>query len=217
MPDFQSQRLTMVATQILANGVTDERILAAFRSVPRELFVTGAQRAIAYSDSPLRISHGRDLLEPRTLAKFLQFADIQPTDRVLDVGCATGYSTALIARLAGQVVGLEQDADFVRVASDTVPVADVRNATIVQGVLSEGHRKMAPYNVIVVEGGIEAEPSTLLAQLADGGRLVAIAQKGADGHGVLFQNEQGRIGRRVIFDASAQILLGFRQAVGFVF
>ncbi len=217
MPDYHSQRLTMVATQILANGVTDDRILAAFREVPREQFVTGAQRAIAYADAPLPLSRGRDMLEPRTLAMLLKFADIQPTDTVLDVGCATGYSTAIVARLARRVIALEQDADFVRIASDTVLAVGSKNTEIVQGVLAEGHRKAAPYNAIVVEGGIEVEPDALLAQLADCGRLVTILQKGAEGHGVLYLNEHGRIGRRVIFDASAPVLLGFRQAVGFVF
>jgi protein-L-isoaspartate(D-aspartate) O-methyltransferase len=217
MPDYAAQRSNMVASQILANDVTDERLLAAFSEIERERFVPTAKRALAYADAHIEVVPNRWLPDPRTFAKLLRLAEILPTDSVLDVGCATGYSTAVLSRVCARVVGLEQDADLVRIASETVAATSAPNAKIVQGVLADGCGAMAPYDVIVVAGAIEAAPLALLAQLADGGRLVAIVRNEAQGHAVLYLNEQGRIGRRIAFDASIPVLAGFRQPVGFVF
>jgi protein-L-isoaspartate(D-aspartate) O-methyltransferase len=217
MQDYASQRFNMVASQVLANGVTDERILAALRAVERERFVPTAKRAIAYADAVVEIVPNRYVLDPRTFALMLEAAEIRPAEKALDVGCTTGYSTAVLARLAGSVVGLEQDVDLVRIASDLLPASGAKNTSIVQGTLSDGHRGGAPYNVIFVNGAIEASPQALLAQLAEGGRLIAVVLKEAQGHAVLYLNERGRIGQRVVFDATVPLLSGFRQPVGFVF
>jgi protein-L-isoaspartate(D-aspartate) O-methyltransferase len=205
----------MVASQVLAGGVTESRLLDALRDIAREQFVPGAKRSIAYADAPLEMAPGRWLLTPAIFAKLLQAADVQPGDKVLDVGCGTGYSTAVLARLARQVIGTEQDAELVRIASDRL--TGVRNATVVQGAVSDGHSAMGPYDVIVVEGGLEVEPERLLAQLAEEGRLVAIRRRGAEGQGVIYLRQQGKTGRRMLFDATAPVLAGFRQPVGFVF
>lgn len=217
MPDYSAQRINMVESQVRANDVTDIRIHEAMRNIPRERFVPAAKRGIAYADGAVEVVANRYLLEPRTLSKLLQLAQINSTDSVLDVGCVTGYSTAVIARLAGKVIGLEQDADLVRVASDMVPAVGAANITIVQGSLAEGHRAGAPYNAIIVNGAIEAAPETLLDQLAEGGRLVAVVQSGEQSRAHLFLRQNGRIGSRIAFDAWAPLLAGFRQKVGFVF
>jgi protein-L-isoaspartate(D-aspartate) O-methyltransferase len=217
MPDYTAQRINMVESQVRANDVTDIRIHEAMRDIPRERFVPAAKRGIAYADGAVEVVANRYLLEPRTLSKLLQLAQINSTDSVLDVGCVTGYSTAVIARLAGKVIGLEQDADLVRVASDMVPAVGAANITIVQGSLAEGHRAGAPYNAIVVNGAIEAAPEPLLDQLAEGGRLVAVVQSGEQSRAHLFLRQNGRIGSRIAFDAWAPLLTGFRQKVGFVF
>lgn len=217
MPDYTAQRINMVESQVRANDVTDIRIHEAMRNIPRERFVPAAKRGIAYADGAVEVVANRYLLEPRTLSKLLQLAQINSTDSVLDVGCVTGYSTAVIARLAGKVIGLEQDADLVRVASDMVPAVGAANITIVQGSLAEGHRAGAPYNAIIVNGAIEAAPETLLDQLAEGGRLVAVVQSGEQSRAHLFLRQNGRIGSRIAFDAWAPLLAGFRQKVGFVF
>jgi len=217
MPDFHAQRLNMVASQILANEVTDDRVLEAFRQVPRERFVPPQKLALAYADAPIELVHGRWLLEPRTFAKLVQLAEILPSERVLDVGCATGYSTSVLARIARQVVGLDQDAEFLRIATERLRDAGSLNASIVQGPLAEGNRAMGPYDAIVVNGAIEIRPEKLLAQLAEGGRLVAVFQHDAQGHAVVYLNERGRVGRRLAFDASAAVLNAFREPAGFVF
>jgi|HubBroStandDraft_6_1064221.scaffolds.fasta_scaffold265282_2 protein-L-isoaspartate(D-aspartate) O-methyltransferase len=217
MPDYAAQRSNMVASQILANGITDPRLLDAFGAVPREAFVRAEKRSVAYADAPTELVHHRWLLEPRTFAGMLRLAEIQPSDRVLDVGCTTGYSTAVLARIANKTTGLEEDADFVRIASDALRALGVTRAAIVQGLLAEGCPSAAPYDVVIVNGAIEVPPQRLLGQLADGGRLVAISQHNAAGQAVLYRKEEGHAGRRFAFDASAPVLNGFRQPARFVF
>jgi protein-L-isoaspartate(D-aspartate) O-methyltransferase len=207
-------RLHMIDSQIRPNDVTDPRLLAAFEAVARENFVPRAARAVAYAEAPVEVAPGRFLMEPRCFAKLLQLAKIGPQDRVLDVGCATGYSSAVLARLAGSVVALEQDADLMRIASEGLATTGV---TLVQGGLIEGAKMEGPFDVIIVEGAIEQTPDTLLSQLNEGGRLVAVMQDGAAGRATLFVKEHGGIGHRAAFDASAPLLAGFRKAVGFVF
>ncbi len=215
MPDAATQRLNMVEAQVRANDVTDPRIHQAMREVAREQFVPPAKKGIAYADAPIEVVRGRYLLEPRTLSKLLQLAEVGGEDSVLDVACATGYSTAVLARLAKTVTGLEQDADLVRLA--TGALEGVRNATVVQGSFVEGFAAKAPYDVILINGAVESVPDSLLAQLSEGGRLVTAISDGALCRGVLFLRENGRIGRRVAFDANAPVLVGFRNSVGFVF
>src|SRR5580692_10443689 len=127
MPDFTLQRQMMVETQVRPNDVTDTRIHDAMREVPRERFVPAARRAVAYADMTVEVAQGRFLLDPRSFAKLLQLAQIGPEDRVLDVGGATGYSAAVMARLAKSVVALEQDADLLRIADDTLRSVGVHN------------------------------------------------------------------------------------------
>ena len=217
MPDYAAQRLNMVESQVRTNDVTDTRIHAAMREVPRELFVPSAKRAVAYAEAAIEIIRGRYLLEPRTFAKLLQLAAVTPNDTVLDLACATGYSTAVIAKLAKTVIGLEQGADLVRIASEAVHSAGTKNSTIAQGALIDGFPAKAPYDVIFINGAIEIVPDALLAQLAEGGRLVAVIKSGELGRATLYLREHGRVGQRVAFDAAAHPLVGFRNTVGFVF
>jgi protein-L-isoaspartate(D-aspartate) O-methyltransferase len=217
MPDYAAARANMVESQVRTNDVTDVRVQKALRDVPRERFVPASKRGIAYADAPIEVVPGRFLLDPRNIARLLQLAEIAPTETVLDVGCATGYSTVVLAHLAKSVTGLEQDADLVRMASDMIPAAGAKNASVVQGSLSEGHRAKAPYDVIFLNGSIECAPEPLLAQLAEEGRLVAILQTGAQGMAHLFERNKGHIGSRAAFDAAVPKLAGFGQPIGFVF
>jgi protein-L-isoaspartate(D-aspartate) O-methyltransferase len=217
MTDYAQQRLTMVDAQVRTNDVTDPRIHDAMRKVARERFVPGSKQALAYVDAVLEVAHGRFLLDPRTFSKLLALAEVRETDTVLDVACATGYSSAILARLAKSVVALEQDVDLVRVASEAIPSSGATNATVVQGTLAEGFKGRAPYDVIFVNGAIEEAPQALLAQLANGGRLVAVLRSGAQGHAELFVKQNGRVGSRPDFDATVPLLVGFKKTVGFVF
>lgn len=216
MPDYAAQRFNMVESQVRTNDVPDRRIQKALLEIPRERFVPAAKRAMAYAEAAVEVVPGRFLLEPRTFAKLLRLAAIGPEDSVLDIGCATGYSTAVLSRLAKTVTGLEADADLVRVATDMLPAVGAANATVVQGSLIEGHKTGAPYDLIVIEGAAETVPDALTAQLAEGGRLVAMVQEGAQVRACLYLRHRGHVGYRRDFDGSAPLLAGFRKRVGFV-
>jgi protein-L-isoaspartate(D-aspartate) O-methyltransferase len=211
----ESARFNMIETQIRPADVTDQRILAAMSAVPREKFVPGAARALAYADVPVELAPGRSMLDPRSFAKLIQLAGIGPDDRILDVGCGTGYSSAVLARLGAEVVALEQDADLVRVASGLL-ANTVGKVEVVQGGLIEGVKMQAPFDVIFVNGAIEEVPQSLLSQLAEGGRLVAVLKDGQS-RAWLFLKENGQVGRRPDFDADIPVLAGFKKAMGFVF
>jgi protein-L-isoaspartate(D-aspartate) O-methyltransferase len=216
MTDYATQRANMVESQVRANDVPDHRIQDAMRIVPREQFVPATRRALSYADAAVEVVSGRFLLEPRCFAKLLQLAQVGPNEKILDVACATGYSTAVLARLAAKVTGLEEDADLVRVASDLASLIGA-NATVVQGSLVDGYKAKAPYDVIFVNGAIETRPNTLLAQLAEGGRLVTILKSGNESRAYIYQREHGAIGARADFDAETPMLMGFREKAGFVF
>ncbi len=211
----ESARFNMVETQIRPAHVTDQRVIAAIAAVPREAFVPRSAAALVYADVPVAVAPGRYLLDPRSFAKLLQLAEIGPDSRVLDVGCGTGYSAAVLARMASDVVALEQDADLVRAASQLLATA-VGKVEVVQGGLVEGVKDRAPYDVIFVNGAVEQIPDSLLAQLGEGGRLVAFLKDGQC-RAWLFVKEKGQVGKRPDFDADVPVLAGFRKAVGFVF
>jgi protein-L-isoaspartate(D-aspartate) O-methyltransferase len=213
---MSAARANMIDTQVRCQDVTDPRIHAAMAAVARERFVPPARRALAYADVAVELVPGRFMLDPRSLAKALQLAEVTAEDGVLDVGCGTGYSSAVLGRLAKSVVALEQDADLVRIASQALANAP-GSVEVTQGSLIEGFKMGGPYDVILVNGGIEARPDTLLGQLAEGGRLVAFLQTGAQGRATLFVREQGQIGSRPGFDSTVPMLAGFKKSQGFIF
>lgn len=217
MADYAAQRENMVEAQVRANDVTDPRIHAALRRVPRERFVPAPRRPFAYAETCVEVWPKRFLLDPRTFAKLVQLAEIRPDDIVLDVGCATGYSAAVLAQLATTVVALEEDAELVRAAGEAVAAVGADNAVVVQGRLCDGLPEQGPFDVVFVNGAVETEPGRLLAQLKDGGRLVAVLKHGAQGRAWRFVRHGDHIGRRPAFDANVPVLPGFRAAVGFVF
>ncbi len=216
MADYAVQRLNMVESQVRTNDVTDVRIHLAMREILRERFVPGAKRALAYAESVVEVVPGRFLLDPRTFSKLAQLAEITPADTILDVACASGYSSAVLAQLGAKVIALEEDAELVRIASDVLPTIGT-NVTVVQGKLSDGYRAGAPYDVVFINGAVETVPESLKAQLAEGGRLVAVIRKGPQGRAHVFVREHGRVGGRPDFDANVPVLQGFREPAGFVF
>lgn len=218
MLDYAAARHNMVESQIRANNVTDPAIVGAFDAVPRELFVPKQCRGFAYVDEDLRLEGDRYVMEPMVLARLLMMADIGRDDLVLHVGAGTGYGTAILARLACAVVALEEDASLAATATETLAGLGVENAVVVEGPLAGGHPKQAPYNVILVEGGVEEIPTALREQLADGGRLVTVVRAGPGlGKATLFTSSGGVFSGRAVFDAATPLLPGFVRHKGFVF
>jgi protein-L-isoaspartate(D-aspartate) O-methyltransferase len=218
MADFATQRRMMVDGQVRTADVTDRRLIGAMLDLPREKFVPEASAPLAYLDLdvPLADAQGessRRLLKPMVLAKLVQALDIVEGQKVLDVGCATGYAAALMARLGANVVALEQDDALVRVARTNLAGL----AELVQGRLADGYPAGAPYDLILVEGRVEVTPEGLCGQLAEGGRLICIEGEGPGGKAMLYQREASGISRRAIFDTAGPALPGFVRPPAFVF
>lgn len=218
MPDYAAARLNMVESQVRPNKVTDARLLGALLDVPRELFVPDRLRGVAYVDEDVPVGGGRYLMEPMVFARLLQTAQIGPTDAVLDVGAATGYAAAIIAKLAARVVALESDADLARAAEASLRRLGVANAKVVVGSLAAGWPGDAPYDVIVFDGAVERIPPRVIDQLADGGRLLAVvAPPNEPGRATLLVKVGGALSRRVVFDAGTPALPGLELEPGFAF
>ncbi len=218
MSDYAAARFHMVEGQIRPNKVTDHRLVEAMLDIPRELFVPKAARGIAYVDEDIAIGNGRYLMEPMVFARMLQEAGVQESDVVLDIGSGSGYSTAVLARLAATVVGIESDADLARRAGEALAEVGADNVVVITAPLTEGYPAQAPYDVIVVEGLVAEVPENITAQLAEGGRLVA-AVHGERGVGEvkLFQRVGGVVSGRVLFEARPRQLPGFEPKPAFVF
>ncbi|MBZ9737385.1 MULTISPECIES: protein-L-isoaspartate O-methyltransferase family protein [unclassified Mesorhizobium] len=221
--DFSERRVKMVDGQIRTTDVTSAPLIEAMLSVPREAFVGAGQQDLAYIDEDIRISDGADgsgaryLMEPSPLAKLLQLAEIDASDSVLDVGCGTGYSAALLSRLARSVVALESDAALAEAAKSTLSRLGCQNVTVVTGPLPQGQAAKGPYNVIFIGGSVEEVPQALLDQLAEDGRLVAVEGRGNSGVARLFVKAGGVVTGRRAFNAAIKPLPGFERAHAFEF
>lgn len=215
MTDFQERRTTMVDTQVRTNDVTKYNVIAAMLEVPREQFVPDSRRDVAYIGENVELTRGRVLLEPRTIAKMIDALDIQPTDLVLDVGAGYGYSAAVLGRLAQAVVALEEDADMAAEATRRLAAVGADNVAVVAGTLVGGHPAEGPYDAILVEGGIEEVPEALSAQLAEGGRIMALFHEGSLGVVRIGTKLDGVITWRYAFNAGAPVLPGFARRVEF--
>lgn len=218
MPDYAAARLNMVESQVRPNKVTDQRVLEALLDVPREVFVPERLRGIAHVDEDIPLGGGRYLMEPMVFARLVQAADIKPTDTVLEVGGATGYGAAVLARLASRVVSVESDTGMVRGAEQTLRRLGVGRVKLAIGPLVDGAAMDAPYDVILFSGAVERVPPGILAQLAEGGRLVAVvAPPGEPGRATLISRVGGALSRRVVFDAATPVLPGLQLEPGFAF
>ncbi|WFP60427.1 MULTISPECIES: protein-L-isoaspartate O-methyltransferase [unclassified Mesorhizobium] len=221
--DFSERRVRMVDGQIRTTDVTSAPLIEAMLSVPREVFVSASQRDLAYIDEDIRISDGvnggsaRYLMEPSPLAKLLQLAEISDSDSVLDVGCGTGYSAALLSRIAKSVVALESDPALAEAAKSTLSILGCQNVTVVTGPLPQGHAAKAPYDAIFVGGSVEEVPAALLDQLAEDGRLVVVEGRGNSGVARLFFKAGGVVTGRRAFNAAIKPLPGFERIHAFEF
>lgn len=210
MYDHALARRRMVENQLKPNRIVDPRLLAAMGEVPRELFVPTALKGAAYVDEDVPVGDGRWLIEPLALAKLLQAARIRTEDVLLVIGDATGYAGAVAARLAGTVILLAGDAAESAELDRRVAEAGADNLVIQEGDPREGLPSQAPFDVIVLVGAVARVPANLLAQLGEGGRLVAVVADGRPGEVTVFEKVGGAVGRRVVDDARVPELVALR-------
>lgn len=218
--DFAAQRQTMVDCQIRTFDVTDQDVIARFLEVARERFVPSALQPLAYSDAALEIhadGETRTLLAPLVLARMIQGANVTSSDRVLDVAGGAGYSAALLAGLAKEVVSLESLSSLSAQAASNFAAAGLTHAHAVSGSL-DAATVAGQFDLVFVNGAVEDNLEPLLAKLAPGGRLIAIQRiVGHAGKVTRFEKVAGEVSRRVLFDAAAPVLKAFAARRAFVF
>jgi protein-L-isoaspartate(D-aspartate) O-methyltransferase len=218
---LKTARQKMVDGQVRPSDVTDIRIIDAMLAVPREAFVPENKQALAYLDLDLDVSEGgaakRFLIKPVVLAKMLQAADIKASDRVLVVGCASGYAAAVIARFAPQVTATESDSALALKAQANLAGIGCGNVTVRAAAAVEGDAANAPYDVIVLNGATEIVPERLYAQLRSGGRLVGVFATSRPARATIVTAAHGDFGHRTLFDAVAPVLPGMELVPAFVF
>jgi protein-L-isoaspartate(D-aspartate) O-methyltransferase len=207
----EQKRKFMIQGQLLPCGINDATILRAFSSVPREVFIEKIQHSACYCDAPVLFKHNRVMLSPVSLARILQALNIQSYDKVLVIGCITGYSVAILSYLADDVVGLDNDPDWVKKANILLESLDAINAKAVEGELSTGYPHGGPYNYIMIEGGIDYIPDDLWKQLNPEGKIVAIAHHhhNQTSAATVFSKTNGTLCRHELFATDAPILPGF--------
>ena len=213
---YAEARQNMVDNQLRANKVVDERLLDVMGRLPRERFVPDNLRGIAYFDEDLPLGNGRCLIEPMVLARLIQTAGLQPGDKVLDVGCATGYSTAVLTSLAASVVALESDPALAGRARAALAAEGIANATVVVGPLEAGHAALGPYDVVLIAGAVEHLPRALIDQLAHDGRLATVVRRrNRVGEAILYRRSPAA--EVPLFDAATPLMPGFAAEPSFVF
>ncbi len=169
----ESARERMVKEQIEARGVRDPRVLEAMRGVPRDRFVDAPQIDRAYEDRPLPIGHGQTISQPYVVAHMCELLALRGDEKVLEIGAGCGYQTAVLAALAGQVYAIEIIPELARRAGKTLAELRIKNAVVECFDGTHGWPEHQPYDGIILSAGAPRLPALLLAQLADGGRLVA--------------------------------------------
>ena len=211
---FEPMRRAMVASQLRTTGVNDPRVVAAMGELARERFVPGERAALAYADALVPLGGGRALNPPMALGRMLTEARLNGDERALVIGAATGYSAALLARLAGSVVALEEDEALAAFARHALAGTDV---ALVKGPLARGHAKSGPYDFILIDGAVEHVPQAIVDQAADGGRIsLALVDRGVT-RLALGRAVGGAFGVTVYADAAAAVLPGFERPRGFTF
>lgn len=217
MTDFAAARQAMVDCQVRPSDVTRYAIIEAMLWAPREMFVAKARRDVAYVGAEVDLAAGRMMLEPRTFAKMLETAAVGSNDLVLDLAPGTGYSTVVIARMAEAVIAIESDPELAARAQTLLAELEVDNAVVSSGDPAAGDPAHGPYDVIFINGAVETLPDAVIAQLKQGGRLVALFRQGGVGQCCVLTRAGVGASRRYVFDADGPLVAGFERSSEFVF
>ncbi len=221
--DFAQRRLRMVDGQVRTTDVNQPSLLEAMLAVPREEFVSGPKRDLAYIDEDVEIAPAnaggpaRFLMDPSPFGKLVQLANIGPSDCVLDVGCGTGYSSAVLSRIAQSVVALETDPALAAAAEANLAKLGCDNVAVFCSDLRLGHPANGPYDVIFIGGSVELLDDVLFAQLSEGGRLVVAEGRGNAGKARIYSKWNGNVTGRSAFNVAIMPLPGFERPYTFRF
>jgi protein-L-isoaspartate(D-aspartate) O-methyltransferase len=217
MTNFQTAREAMVDCQVRPSDVTKYPIIDALLKTPKEKYVPLEKQSVAYIGEHITLPDNRVILDPRIFAKMLDAVSIRAEELVLDVGCGTGYSTAVIAKLAQAVVALESNIEMAEFAQKALEGEGVDNAIVISGNLYDGDEKHGLYDVIIIQGGVQKISKNLKDQLKDGGRIISIFTDGAMGQCFLGIKRGSDITWRSEFDATAPIIKDFSESKSFTF
>lgn len=216
---FYQARKVMLESQIRPNKVIDELVLSAFLDIPREIFVQKSMRDIAYIDEDLPLSNGRYLIEPMVLARMVQSLELKVSDNVMIIGVGTGYSTAIISKIVTSVIGVESRSPLIQKAENNLAQLEITNTVLFKERLQEGYSKEAPYNAILIDGGVSDVPSSILNQLADDGKLVSIyrSENTVVGEASIWMRSGKKFSRTCLFNAQVPTLEEFKEKQEFLF
>ncbi|MEH6405332.1 MAG: protein-L-isoaspartate O-methyltransferase [Sneathiella sp.] len=212
--NFATARHSMVLSQLRPNNVTSDSVADAMDIIPREEFVPKNLRGVAYVDEDLEVAENRYLIEPRIFALLIQAAKITKTDVVLDVACGTGYSSAVLGHLAQAVVALEETGEMVAHATEILTELEADNVAVIEGELASGNAKQGPYNVIHINGAVDAAPETLLKQLSDDGRLICVVGSNP-GVATLYSRQGEGFFAQSLFNAASPVNQSMKKSVSF--
>ena len=216
--DFKKARRHMVDSQVRPNDVTDLRLLAAMEEIPREVFLPTELRNQAYVEHDVGFAQGRYLLRARDFAKLVSAAAPKSNDLVLNAVSGSGYSTAVLSHLVEMVVAVEKNEELSSKAEENLTTLGVSNAAVIVGDPAQGAPKQGPFDLIFIGGAIEVEPTSLLQQLKDGGRLAALKLRDGLVRGVVIHRTGDVFAESVAFDAASQLVLPeFKAEKSFVF
>ncbi|AGA64962.1 Protein-L-isoaspartate O-methyltransferase [Liberibacter crescens BT-1] len=223
MITYEAARVQMVNTQLRTSDVTSYPILSAFLEIPREAFVPQELKQFAYFDEHLQIkpsshtSPARYLMAPMPIAKLLQLAKVDKKSKVLEIGAASGYVTALLSQLASSVVALESDSYLFKSASETLSSLGYRNVTIINAPLEAGYQPSSPYDVIFLNGSVETIPLALIEQLNENGRLIAVKGYDQAAKSWVYIKRFGKVSSYPSFNVNLKPLPGFCKDDEFIF
>lgn len=214
-PATLAMRHAMVASQLRTNAVSDQRVVAAMASIPREDFLPPDVRAVAYRDTAIALGGGRAANPPLATARLLTEAELEPADRVLLVGAGGGYAAAVLSEMVARIMALESDAALLAIARAALAGTD--NVEVVAGPLDVGWAAGAPYDVLVIDGAVEELPDALIAQLRPGGRVVTgLVERGVTRLAAGRRSARG-FGLTAFADSECVTLPGFARPSAFRF
>ena len=210
MDSYTIARENMIKSQVMTNRLTDKNIITLLSDFPRHIFVPEHLKTIAYCDDFIPLNDTHSLMPLMTFARAVQAADISLDDNILDIGCSSGFSAAILAKLGNKVVAIESDSDMASDAHQALSRLHIDNVIIITGKLKNGQAESGPYDVIFMNGAVDHVPDTLFDQLSDKGRLITfINDSPYTGKALLYKKFGDNIQSHTLFEVKMPKLHDF--------